>query len=302
MKKVLLILIFTSTALFSQEELNKSHRNHFQTAGEVLKNSFLTIPNDFVHMGKSVSKDWKTSLAYTGGIAALVLLDKPITKFYQQEVETAIDYHLPDIAINDNDLPWLSGEDAYMSYPLIGLYAGSLLTNYEKGQYVFANSFKALSYSIVISHLILKTTFGRNRPNRILDNPNNEREHFTNDPYDFFNKRSEYLFASPEGSGFPSLHATAFFALAKVAQMEFDNYWIPYGFMALVFSSNIKAHNHWVSDMVLGGVVGTVIGRSVVKSSWEKRGIIKEKKKKFTYQVIPNISSQFQGFHFVGTF
>ncbi|MDB4297233.1 phosphatase PAP2 family protein [Flavobacteriaceae bacterium] len=297
----LLIVLLVSFLSFSQNK--NSEKNHFQLAGEVIKTGFLTIPSDFSYMGNAITKDWKTSLAYTGGMAALVLLDKPTTKFWQNHIETNVDYHLPDIRIGNQGWPWLNHntEDAYVSYSLIGLYVGSLATKYEKGQYVFINAFKALTYSEIFTQLILKTISGRQRPHRYLDDIYTPKEPFTNNPYDFFNKRDKYLFSSPYGSSFPSLHATAFFAMAKVAQMEFDNYWVPYGALTLFFMSNVKAHNHWFSDLVGGALVGTIIGRSVVKSSWEKRGIIKDKKK-LSFKVIPNLSKDFQGLHIVGDF
>ena len=148
----------------------------------------------------------------------------------------------------------------------------------------------------------LKTIFGRNRPHRPLSET--APEPWTNNNWDFFNKRKEYLFASTEASAFPSLHTTAYFAIAKVFQMEYDNYWIPYGFMSVIYLAEIKSHNHWVSDLVVGGIVGTLIGKSIVLSSWKKRninGVIK-KEKRISFNIVPQYSKEFSGIHIVGTF
>ena len=150
---------------------------------------------------------------------------------------------------------------------------------------------------MVISQLALKTIFGRKRPNNPLNSDIIEYP-WTNNNFDFFNPRKTYLYSSHEASAFPSLHATAYFAIAKVFQMEYNNYWIPYGFMSLVFLADIKGHLHWVSDMVVGGILGTLIGRSIVKSSWKARGVLKDNKKEFSINYTPLISKEFTGLRF----
>lgn len=292
---------FCLNTLVGQTKEDK--KNHFQTAGHVIKTSFNTIPSDFVYFGKEFSSDWKRTGYYAAGVLGLVLADKITTEFWHNTVEPAIQYELPNISPfkdKGKEFTWLKGEDAYMSFPIIGLYLGSLAGNYEKGQFVAINAVKAITYSTLISHLALKTIFGRNRPHRPLDAPIIE-EPWTDNHLDFFNPRTPTLYADPEASAFPSLHATAFFAIAKVFQMEFDNYWIPYGIMSIAFLSNIESHNHWVSDMVVGGLIGTLIGRSIVKSSWKARGILKEKERRVAINYIPRYSNEFKGLKLVLT-
>ena len=118
-----------------------------------------------------------------------------------------------------------------------------------------------------------------------------------------------YFNSEINGTSFASYHASTYYAIAKVFQMEYNNYWIPYTFATGVFLADIKSHNHWVSDLVVGALVGTIIGRSVVKSSQKlldksvplqnKYGFSRYKMEK---QLYPQISSSSVGFHFVGTF
>lgn len=271
-------------------------------AGSVIKASFKTIPSDFVFMGKNITEDWKQTAIYAGIVGGLILVDKPVTQFYQEEIETRIDYEVPHFS--DNTFPWLGGNDAYMFYGMSTIYLSSFFSGYEKGQYAAINGFKALSYSILISHITLKTLFGRSRPYSNLKNKTSDfGSTATDNPFDFFNSREgEYVFAAADGTSLPSLHATAFFAMAKVFQMEFDNYWIPYGFMAGVFLADIKEHRHWVSDMVAGGIIGTIIGRSIVKSSWKARGLLPNKEKEVAFQWIPSISTKYSGLTLSATF
>jgi hypothetical protein len=61
------------------------------------------------------------------------------------------------------------------------------------------------------------------------------------------------------------------------------------------FLNNIDGHQHWFSDMFVGGLVGTLIGRSIVRSSWKARGILDKKERKISLNYIPQFSSQFTG-------
>jgi membrane-associated phospholipid phosphatase len=297
-------LLFLSLTVFSQNQPKK--KNHFQTAGYVFKTSFNTIPSDFVFLGKEVSNDWQKTGYYAAGILGLIATDKITTKAWQNYVEPNIDYQLPNITPNflrQSKEQWTKGSNSYLTYPIIGLYFGSLLGNKEKGQFAAINSLKAITYSTLITQFALKTIFGRNRPNRPLNSDMIE-EPWTDNNWDFFNgRKNSILFADAAGTALPSLHVTTYFALAKVIQMEYDNYWIPYGVMTAVFFSNVKSHNHWISDMVVGGLVGTLIGRSIVRSSWKARGILDKKKQKtISLNYTPSFSPEFTGLRIVGTF
>ena len=299
-----LLVILVSATLFSQTKATK--KNHFQTFGSVLKTSFNTVPSDFVYLGKEFSDDWKKTGYYAAGILGLIATDKITTKAWQDYVEPNIDYRLPSITPNfliGNKNTWLQGENAYLTYPIIGLYAGSLLANNEKGQYVGVNAFKAIAYSTLITQVALKSIFSRNRPESPL-NTTTKGAPFTNNHWDFFNGREEtIIFSNPKGTALPSMHVTTYFALAKVLQMEFDNYLVPYGLMTVVFFSNVIGHQHWTSDKVVGALVGTLIGRSIVRSSWKARGIIDTSKKgRLSLNYVPRISSEFTGLRIVGTF
>jgi len=298
------LLLFFSLSISSQNQPIK--KNLFQTAGSVIKTSFTTIPSDFVFLGKEVSNDWKKTGYYAAGILGLIATDKITTKAWKNYVEPNIDYQLPNITPNflkNSKNAWISGQNSYLTYPIIGLYVGSLFTNKEKGQFVAINSFKAIAYSTLITQVALKTIFGRNRPINLLNSGVSPDGSSKNNNWDFFNSRKGLIFGHPAGTSLPSMHVTTFFALAKVIQMEYDNYWIPYGIMAVVFASDIDGHQHWFSDMVAGAIVGTLIGRSITKSSWKARGLLdRTKPKKISFNYTPRFSPKFTGLRVVGTF
>jgi len=282
--------------------------NRFKVAGSVLADSFLSVPGDFSAMGHNISSNWKRTALYTAGIVGLIAVDKQTTGFLHDHIEPNIDYNLPDIDKNTK-IPYVIGDDPYILYPIIGLYAGSLIFNSEKGQVAAVNAVKSLAYSYVITQIVLKTMASRNRPQRKLNDDNPVVAPWTKNPWDFGNYDNIHFEHGGSGTAFPSFHATAYFAVAKVFQMEYNNYWIPYTFVTAVFLSDIKSHGHWVSDLLVGGLVGTIIGRSIVISSRKQRA--KRESNALNYnpkkiimhkQLVPQISNSMVGFHFIGSF
>ena len=218
---------------------------------------------------------------------------------------------MPRISLNTR-IPGSEGENAYILYPIVGLYAGSLLANNKKGQVVALNATKTLAYSYVISHLFMKSIFKRDRPHRKINDNEPILDNKTRNPWDFGNfqgnKLVEYNMGG-NGTSLPSFHTTFYFSVAKVFQMEYNNYWIPYTVVTGIWLSNIKGHNHWVSDILVGGLVGTIIGKSVVNSSRKQMAKnnstvnnYNPKKFKMTKQLLPQISTNMVGFHFLGSF
>lgn len=310
MKKIFILYILSSIPCFSQiDSVKLKKETRFQIATTVLKNSILAVPGDFTEMGHTVSKDWKRTAIYAGGIVGLIAADKITTGFLHDRIEPTIDYSLPRIDVLQTKVDFLDGNNAYILYPILGLYAGSLAINNQRGQTAAVNAVKAITYSYVISHLVLKTVFARNRPQRELNDNKTVIAPWTKDNWDFGNYHPVYFKSKEGGTALPSFHATFYFSVAKVFQMEYNNYWIPYTIVTGVFLADIKGHNHWVSDLLVGGLVGTIIGRSVVISS--RKQIEKNKstalnlnprKFRMSKQLIPQISSSMIGLHFVGSF
>ena len=315
MKKYIILLFLAINFVgFSQiDSLNykkEKKENRFKVAGRVIKNSIITIPGDLGEMGHSVSKDWKTTAFYSAGIIGLIATDYHTTVFLQDYIEPAIDYTLPDITIGNQKMPWLSGEDAYISYPLIGLYLGSFIANSEKGQRAAGNAFKSMAYSFVISHLLLKSIIARKRPDQKLSSDKPAEYPYTKNNWDFGYYHGVTGGTQQLGTAMPSLHATAYYAVAKVIAMEYNNYWIPYTFVSVIFMNQFSDHRHWLSDMLVGGLIGTVIGRSVVLSS--RKQVQKDKNKlavkkstnkiEMKKQLLPQISSSMVGLQFVASF
>jgi membrane-associated phospholipid phosphatase len=208
---------------------------------------------------------------YALGVGLLIALDKPITRAYQDHFEKAVG----DFKVADAPGPFkkagekfgTGGTDGWMLFGVASTYLGGFAFGDAKAQQVGVAATKSLAYSIVVSQVLLKSLTGRKRPLTSLSTGTPD-DTFTDNPYDWGNRRPLQIGSDPKNSSFPSFHFTAFFAVAKVYQQAYDNYWVPYSLMAVGLASDIKGHRHWVSDMVAGALIGTGIGWAVSKDNF----------------------------------
>jgi membrane-associated phospholipid phosphatase len=70
------------------------------------------------------------------------------------------------------------------------------------------------------------------------------------------------------GASFPSGHTTQAFALASVIASHYESPWVKataYGLASAVGWSRIENNAHFTSDVVAGAIIGTIVGRTIVK-------------------------------------
>ncbi len=108
-----------------------------------------------------------------------------------------------------------------------------------------------VSASIIAAGIItplVKFTVGRVRPNA------------SDHTFDFKPFSGSY--------SFPSGHVTQAFAVASVISAHYDKWWVQglsYGLAGVVGYSRIEQNSHYASDVVAGAIIGTVVGRTIVK-------------------------------------
>lgn len=237
-------------------------RGQLDLAYKIIQEQSSTIWPEIKDIAKAPFDNPKESVKWGLLIAGLVAVDKPITQYYQQHVEPSLGWKLDSIN------PTFPGADGYIVYGLGVHYFGSVMVGDEKGQQVSLMAGKAMAYSAVFTHLILKPLFGRNRPSSDLASCPAVTAPYTCDPSDFGHHYAPSLGPVQYGSAMPSFHFTMYFSVARVYQLAYDNYWLPYGLAALAATSNIEGHKHWVSDMVAGSALGILIGTQVYKHSY----------------------------------
>jgi membrane-associated phospholipid phosphatase len=75
-------------------------------------------------------------------------------------------------------------------------------------------------------------------------------------------------------SSFPSGHTTEAFALASVIANHYEETWVTwssYSIAGLVGAARMYHHAHFASDVLAGGLIGTLVGKSVVAHNRQLR-------------------------------
>jgi membrane-associated phospholipid phosphatase len=135
------------------------------------------------------------------------------------------------------------------SFGVLGaFYLDGLIVHNDRARLVAEDGLTASIVSGGITYL-LKEGWGRARPTA------------NKGTYDFFAYRGN--------TSFPSGHATQAFAVASVIAAHYgDNPWVDtaaYGVASLVGMARIDHDAHFASDVLAGAIIGTVVGRAIVR-------------------------------------
>jgi membrane-associated phospholipid phosphatase len=287
----LVAALFFSFPLLAQLDF-EIDRTVKETRLGIIRNTLLTIDDDAKAI---INRPLKNPNLTANGVKlfAMIVTDYQTTKFFQDHIEP-LDVHVRSVISFPSLYPnvpvlgkWGGGVDGWMYTGVTAMYAAGVLTGHEKMQEAGILTTKAVVESYVVSHIILKTLVARHRPARPLgDYSQTDRDSqypFVHSPLDFFNFHVPYLHSDAYGTGFPSYHATMFFAFASVNSKVFDNSWVPYALAGTALLYDIRGHNHWVSELVAGAVIGEFIGKVVYENYHERRNDSNSLKKKRKY-------------------
>ena len=274
----LAVALFLSFAGKAQIQFEPD-RSIKETRLGIIRNTIMTIDDDAKAI---IQRPWNNPNRTANAIKlfALVATDYQTTKFFQENIEP-LDVYVRDVVSFPSLFPgvpvlgrWGGGVDGYMYSGVTAMYAAGLISGNEKMQEAGILTVKAVVESYVVSDVVLKTLVARHRPARPLGGLGSDRDSqypFVQSPYDFFNFHPVYLHSEAYGTGFPSYHATMFFAFASVNSRVFDRSWVPYALATTALVYDIRGHNHWVSELVAGAVIGEFIGKVVYENYHEAR-------------------------------
>lgn len=245
--------------------------NRFEKAGRVLVQSLGGVGDELADIFTFPVRDPATLGTYALGIGALILVDKQTTTFYQK---TVVPIGEKITFASPVGFPFIFGDGEIIVLGLAGTYAFGVLANDERSQVAALLASKAVAYSYLTSHVILKTAFGRLRPVDDLENHTGPTGDFTTSPYQFLKSTGIHFDSHAYATGMPSFHFTMYFSTARVYSGVYDNYVIPYGIAAALALGSAEGHNHWVSDMVAGALIGTAIGNVILNNYEDRRSDI----------------------------
>ena len=179
------------------------------------------------------------------------------------QVDERVDEWVRGDGIQDNDVIRRASKTANLATDDRVMLAGGILYltgRLTKKRHLADIAFHATEAVFVSSTLltIVRGTVGRTRPYVTPDDPTN---------FDTFQGFKQFEYRS-----FPSIHASANFAVAAVVSSEMKRRWpgrmgwvppVLYTAAALPTASRLYLRRHWMSDLVLGSFVGIMTGRKI---------------------------------------
>ena len=207
------------------------------------------------------SKDWTKLGVFIAAESSLMFADESVKRFAQDhryKTLNQVSKHVLDGFDATNNLIIISGFFAY----------GAMAQN-KKSVSTALLAFESFTLASLFVR-IPKNLAGRMRP-------------------DDWRNEGAFAFKGPfHGKSFPSGHAAATFAVASVIANQYhDTKWVPvtaYSVAGLVGLSRIYDNKHWLTDVVAGAAVGTLVGNLVSHRSINSH-----------LTVVPFGNSNFQG-------
>lgn len=185
------------------------------------------------------SGDWtRAGLCATAVLGTALLLDQAVDRNVQRHANATWDRMAKNVEPLGSTPSVIIAGGTYL--------AGVLLKDTE----IRATGIDAMATMAIAQLMVtipLKEIAGRSRP-------------FTNEgTHDFKPMHG--------GKSFPSGHTTQAFALASVISAHADQPWVScvsYGLAGMVGLSRVEQRQHFMSDVVMGALIGTYVGRTVV--------------------------------------
>ena len=253
------------TRRFTYETLGETR---IEKGARTFKLALGGIPGELGDLVTFPIRDPKSTAIFLLGAAALVSIDRQTTAYWQDNVEPVFDgFALPRLF----DINHVSQETQFVIATVGLTYLGGLAFNDERAQTAALLSTKAIAYSYVATQLILKPLFGRLRPVPNLSSFAGDPGDLTTNPWEFgYGNGKVPWTGGAYATSMPSYHFTQYFAMARIYAGVYDNNFWPYLAAGVISVANIRGHNHWVSDMVAGAVIGTGIG-NLILNNYEAR-------------------------------
>lgn len=280
---IVLILTLISTAAYSQktDSLGKKldslshktdsvgHQTNIIKPSAYNENTKITTPTYFILLGSDIKqqflspftttkKGWAKVGMFTLMTGALSLADEPI----QQSTIKFIDKH-QTLSNISNVITNTGGIYESVALGLLGTYGYAF--HHEKVKTTTLLATQSYITSGILSYVIKNLT-GRQRPS-YFDASRVEAEPTFRGP---FAKSGRDAYGKKINSSFPSGHATAAFAAATVYAMEYRDkpliQFVSYGAASLIAMSRITENKHWVTDVIVGSMLGHLCGRQVVNN------------------------------------
>lgn len=226
-----LVLILLSNGVFAQIDTVRFNKYYF-------KKYWTDTKAIVVSPAKWDSKDWTKLGIFVVAEGGILFTDKSVKNFFQEHRTSSLD------KVSKNFMEPFGGN--YSLLVMSGFLAHGILAKNNKSVSTGLLSLESFLLASVVVR-IPKTLVGRDRPDVASD---------------------QFQFKGPfQGNSFPSGHTTAVFSVASVIATQYrETKWVPitaYSVASLVGLSRIYDNKHWLSDVVAGATIGTLVGNLV---------------------------------------
>lgn len=251
---IFLLLIIGSNLVFAQIDTVQFNKYYF-------KKYWTDTKAIVVSPAKWDSKDWTKVGAFIVAEGGLLYADQSVKDYFQSHKNNTESY------ICRNILEHFGAEHSFIV--ISGIFTYGMLAKDKKYVSTALLALESFALASLVTR-IPKTLVGRERP-------------------DNWQGDGPFAFNGPlHGTSFPSGHTTASFAVASVIATQFrDSKWIPiaaYSVAGLAGISRIYDNKHWLTDVVAGATIGTLVGN-----------LVSHRKSNSQLTVVPFGNSNFQG-------
>ena len=249
-----LLLMMGSNLVFAQIDTVRFNKYYFKKYWTDTK-SIVTSP------ARWNDRDWTKLGVFIVAEGGLMFADQSVKDYFQahkNKTETFFSTHV------------FQGFGAEHSLIIMsGIFTYGVLAKNNKCVSTALLALESFALASLVTR-IPKTLVGRERPDNWQGN-------------------GPYTIKGPlRGSSFPSGHTTASFAVASVIATQFrDSKWIPitaYSVAGLAGLSRVYDNKHWLTDVVAGATIGTLVGNLVSRRTTNSK-----------LTVVPFGNSNFQG-------
>lgn len=230
---VLFILVVFSNVLLAQIDTVRFNKYYFKKYWTDSK-AIVTSP------ARWNEQDWTKLGAFVAVEGGLLFADQSVKDFFQSNKNKTESY------ICRNVLEHFGAEHSFIV--ISGILTYGMLAKDKKYVSTALLALESFALASLVTR-IPKTLVGRERPDNWQGN-------------------GPFAIKGPfHGNSFPSGHTTASFAVASVIATQFcDSKWIPitaYSVAGLAGLSRIYDNKHWLTDVVAGATIGTLVGNFV---------------------------------------
>ena len=251
---VIFILVVFPNVLFAQIDTVRFNKYYFKKYWTDSK-AIVTSP------ARWNERDWTKLGAFVVAEGGLMFADQSVKDFFQSHktnTGTFLSTHIFQGFGAEHSLIVMSG-----------IFTYGVLAKNNKCMSTALLALESFALASLVTR-IPKTLVGRERP----DNWQGDGPYTIKGPF--------------KGNSFPSGHTTASFAVASVIATQFrDSKWIPitaYSVAGLAGISRIYDNKHWLTDVVAGATIGTLVGNLVCHRTSNSK-----------LTVVPFGNSNFQG-------